>query len=191
MTVGEKAVYGSGSGTVLQTETILADDSGRAVAKITANTFFVGTKCFDAVGVPRKFTRPVPSDRAPDFIVEEATTPEQAALYRLSGDYNPLHIDPDIASAFGYERPIQHGLCTLGFATRLVSQTCGNNEGSRLSKVACRFSKPTYPGRVLVVEMWKVGSHSVSFRVKDKEAGVVVLDHAYVNFGFKSATAKL
>ena len=106
----------------------------------------------------------------------------QASLYRLSGDYNPLHIDPGFASQFGYDQPILHGLCTLGFATRIVVNTCWKGDSSKVNKIGCRFTKPAYPGRVLVVEMWTCENNSVSFRVKDKVTGTTVIDQAFVEF---------
>jgi 3-hydroxyacyl-CoA dehydrogenase/3a,7a,12a-trihydroxy-5b-cholest-24-enoyl-CoA hydratase len=168
----------------------MTDLHGHLVATITANTFYVGTTGIPVVGVRLKFTVPVPVDRFPDFVIDETTSLQQAMIYRLSGDYNPLHIDPDVSRAFGYEKPILHGLCTLGIATRIVIQTCANSDVTLLSKVACRFSRPTYPGRVLRVQIWKTSSDSCAFRVIDLESGSVVLDQGLVEFKMK-ATPRL
>ena len=188
MTVDETAVARAGSGAVVQTETSMRDSkSGEEVVKLTSNTFYVGATDVAGRGVARKFVRPVPSDREPDCVVERATAGNQTALYRLSGDYNPLHIDPEIAGVFGYKEPILHGLCTLGFAAQIVVETMAEGDESRLSKVGCRFSKPAFPNRLLRVEMWKRENNSVSFRVLDKQSGAVVIDQAFVEFNMQTS----
>jgi 3-hydroxyacyl-CoA dehydrogenase/3a,7a,12a-trihydroxy-5b-cholest-24-enoyl-CoA hydratase len=182
MITKETAISQVRSGTIVQTETLIHDaDSGEIVAKVTSNTFYVGTtKGVITKGNPAKFVIPVPSSRPPDMVVERATSTIQAALYRLSGDYNPLHIDPDVALAFGYKQPILHGLCTLGFACNIVVETCMNGDESRVRRIGCRFSKPTFPGHVLRIEIWRVDPNRLSFRVKDP-SGLVVIDQAFID----------
>lgn len=103
--------------------------------------------------------------RAPDAVVEEATTAEQAAVYRLSGDRNPLHIDPEFSKVGGFETPILHGLCFFGIAGKAVLQTYG-----MFRNIKVRFAGVVLPGQTLVTEMWKEGG-VVVFQTKVKETG--------------------
>ena len=104
------------------------------------------------------------------------TLPQAALIYRLSGDYNPIHASPAIAKKAGFERPILHGLCTFGVATRAILQTWCDDDPAKLKSVNLRFSLPVYPGETIVTEMWKDGN-VVSFRSRLKERDVVVINN--------------
>ncbi|EGO24290.1 hypothetical protein SERLADRAFT_415443 [Serpula lacrymans var. lacrymans S7.9] len=126
-----------------------------------------------------------PPKRQPDAVVEEATSPSQAALYRLSGDYNPLHIFPDFAAMGGFDKPILHGLCSMGFAGKHVLQTYGP-----YTDIKVRFTGVVYPGETLVTEMWKEGN-KVIFTTKTKERGSAALAAAAVTLVDSDVKAKL
>jgi acyl dehydratase len=96
-------------------------------------------------------------ERAPDFRVEERTSAEQAFLYRLSGDHNPLHVDPEIAEQAGFDRPILHGLCTYGYVGRAVVNAVGGGDPARLTMLSGEFRKPVWPGDTLVTEGYREG----------------------------------
>ena len=94
----------------------------------------------------------------------------------MSGDYNPLHSDPDIAAAAGFDRPILHGLCTYGVAGHAVLKTYCGYDPARLKSLEARFSRPLFPGETIRTEMWREGN-VVSFRARVPERDVVVLDN--------------
>ena len=106
-----------------------------------------------------------PPARQLDAVVEEATTEEQAVLYRLNGDRNPLHVDPDYSNKGGIKIPILHGLCFLGISGKHVYQTYGP-----IKSLKVRFAGPVIPGQKLRTEMWKEG-HKVIFQTKVVETG--------------------
>ncbi|KAK0388549.1 hypothetical protein NLU13_4792 [Sarocladium strictum] len=110
-----------------------------------------------------------PPSRMPDVVVEEKTTEDQAAIYRLSGDYNPLHIDPDFAKMGGFKAPILHGLCSFGFAGKAVYGRFG-----AFKNIKVRFAGPVIPGQTLVTEMWREGN-KVLFQTKVKETGKLAI----------------
>ncbi|KAF8623682.1 hypothetical protein AX17_007380 [Amanita inopinata Kibby_2008] len=123
--------------------------------------------------------------RNPDAVVEEKTSPTQAALYRLSGDSNPLHILPEFAAIGGFDQPILHGLCSMGIAGKHVLKTFGTYKDIKV-----RFAGVVYPGETIVTEMWKEGS-KVIFSAKVKERGTTVLAAAAATLADGEVKAKL
>ena len=122
-------------------------------------------------------------DRDPDQVVEEATSPDQAALYRLCGDRNPLHIDPESSKVGGFDIPILHGLCFFGIAVKAVWQTYG-----QIQSVKVRFTSTVLPGQTIVTEMWKDGN-LVLFQARIKETGKLCISGGGAEL--LSSTAKL
>jgi len=126
-----------------------------------------------------------PPQRAPDATVEEKTSHSQAALYRLSGDSNPLHILPEFAAIGGFDQPILHGLCTMGIAGKHVLKTFGPYKDIKV-----RFAGVVYPGETIVTSMWKEGS-SVIFTAKVKERDSTVLAAAAATLIDSTSKARL
>jgi len=112
-------------------------------------------------------------DRAPDHEITYATREDQALIYRLSGDRNPLHSDPEFAKLAGFDRPILHGLCTYGFSGRALLAALCDGDPSRLSSMEGRFSSPVFPGEPLTIQIWKDGGSAV-FKTKGQDGRVVV-----------------
>jgi acyl dehydratase len=109
------------------------------------------------------------------------TRPEQALLYRLSGDRNPLHADPEFAARGGFSRPILHGLCTYGFTGRALLHTlCGSNP-ARFQSMSGRFTRPVLPGDTLVVSIWREDDGTAQFRTATED-GAVVIDRGQMRF---------
>jgi acyl dehydratase len=125
--------------------------------------------------------RNAPPERDPDHLVRLTTRPEQALVYRLSGDRNPLHSDPTFAALAGFDRPILHGLCTYGFTGRaLLGSLCGHDP-ARMRSMEGRFSAPVFPGEELTVEIWDAGDGSATYRTLGAD-GRVVIDSGAVGF---------
>lgn len=119
--------------------------------------------------------RPTVPDGDPPLRCDLATSPRAGLIYRLSGDRNPLHIDPAVARAAGFDRPILHGLCTLGVAAHALLRTCLDYRSERLAGIRLRFAAPVYPGETVRTEIWP-GEGTLAFRCRSLERDVVVID---------------
>jgi len=171
--------YDKGKGAVLVTEGLLVDPkSSKTYVRLTSSSFIRGLGGFGGDKGPSGDVN-IPPKRTPDVIHEDPTSTDQAKIYRLSGDYNPLHIDPKVSGSVGFEKPILHGLCTFGFAARAVLKHFCNNNTQYFKSIAVRFSSPVYPGETLVTEMWRTGN-DVLFQVRVKERNVIVISNAKV-----------
>jgi acyl dehydratase len=171
---------GAGRGTLVYSERAISDRaSGRLLATLTQTTFCRADGGFGGPKDGAKRETPPPHAlpaRAPDVICDLPTRPEMALIYRLSGDVNALHVDPDFAKAAGYPRPILHGLATFGIAGHaLLKAVCGYDP-ARIKAIAGRFSAPVFPGETIRTEIWRDGS-VLSFRARVVERDVVAIDH--------------
>ncbi len=120
--------------------------------------------------------------REPDMICDLPSLRQQALLYRLSGDYNPLHAVPEIARGAGFREPILHGLCTLGIATHALVKSCCDYDPDRFKQMRLRFSAPVYPGDTIRTEIWRDGAE-VAFRCKSLEQDKIVINNGYLLTG--------
>ncbi|KAF5373790.1 hypothetical protein D9758_000685 [Tetrapyrgos nigripes] len=172
------------SGLVLTAENTLVDSQGVEYAKLYSSSFNIGAKVtgqkFSKVIAGPPQAKPIPKDRKYDWSVQDRTTPEQAIIFRLSGDYNPLHIDPKIGQAAGFGGVILHGLSTFGFAARALLKAIANNDPTALQYFGVRFTSPVKPGDALETQIWKVGEDSagtieVAFITKNLSSGKIAL----------------
>jgi len=173
-------IYDKGSGALIQSENTAVDAAtGELMVTTRSGTFIRGEGGFGGDrGSSEPWELPV---LAPDHKVTQETRPEQALLYRLSGDRNPLHADPAFAARGGFSRPILHGLCTYGFTGRvLLHELCGSDP-ARFRSMSGRFSRPVLPGESLVVSIWAGDDGTAQFQTA-KEDGTVVIDRGVVQF---------
>ncbi|XP_019410537.1 PREDICTED: peroxisomal multifunctional enzyme type 2 [Crocodylus porosus] len=178
MTIADVLDKGSGAVILLDVHTYCGKD---LLCYNQFSLFVVGAGGFGGKRTSEKAKVTVnPPNRPPDAVFSDVTTVDQAALYRLSGDWNPLHIDPSYAALGGFQKPILHGLCSFGFATRHVLKHFANNDVTKFKAVKVRFAKPVSPGQTLQTEMWKDGNR-IHFQTKVKETGQVAISGAYVD----------
>ncbi len=164
---------GKDKGAVIITETLWRDSAGAPVATLTGATFARGDGGFGGTSSGQPEPHPTPT-RKPDLEVTISTRPDQALIYRLCGDRNPLHSDPEAARKAGFPRPILHGLCTYGITCRAVLATFADYDPTRIKAHDVRFSSPVYPGETIVTRMWKDGE-TISFEASVKERDVTVI----------------
>jgi acyl dehydratase len=147
------------------------DNQGKLLAETRSQIIIRGAGNFGGETPPKEpKVAEVPKDKAPDFRIEEKTTPEQALLYRLCGDLNPLHADPEFAARVGFEQgPILHGLCTFGHMVRHAAKGAFGGDAAKLRAFEATFRKPVWPGDTLVTEGWNVEPGKLALQVKVKE----------------------
>ena len=164
---------GADKGAIVLIETALKDAKGQPLVTLKTSIFARGDGGFGGSSDGEEAPHQVPG-RAPDLSLDFVTRPDQALLYRLSGDRNPLHADPAFARMVGFPRPILHGLCTYGITCRAILQGFTGFDPAPIKSHQARFSAPLFPGETVTVDLWRDGE-VVSFeaRVKDREAVVI------------------
>lgn len=167
---------GPGRGALIYSERTLTDrDSGTLIATVSGTSFARADGGYGGPDGPVKPPRAMPSGE-PDCHVDVATPLRSALIYRLSGDDNPLHADPEVAQGAGFDRPILHGLCSLGVASWSLTQALAGGDFTRLQHLELRFTAPVYPGETLRTEIWRDGD-DISFRARVLERDIIVLNN--------------
>jgi len=166
---------GAGKGAVMTLEKTLTDRvSGLRYCTVTQTIFMRGDGGQGGFGTPQAAPGAIP-DRAPDHVHDIATMPQIALIYRLSGDFNPIHASPAIARKAGFDRPILHGLCTMGLATRAIVERLCEGMPERLKLLYVRFSQPVFPGETIRTEFYRQDD-CVRLRCRSVERDLIVLD---------------
>ncbi len=164
---------GAGKGAMVYSSREVRDAQGTLLATLEMTTFARGDGGYGGPSGPVKAPHPEP-EGAPDITLDLPTRPEAAIVYRLNGDHNPLHIDPDIARAAGFERPILHGLCTFGVVCHALMRTLCDYDPTRFGRMDLRFSSPVYPGETIRTEIWRQpGGAAFRARVVERDKVVV------------------
>ena len=173
-------IYDKGKNAVVVNEVITYDEDGNQLARNEFASVIRGAGGWGGDRGPASDVN-TPPDRAPDAVVEDRIPDNQALLYRLTGDWNPLHADPGFAKAFGFERPILHGLCTFGYATRhVLGKFAPKGDPDFFKSIKARFADSVFPGETLVTEMWKENDQRIVFRARVKERDKMVISNAAI-----------
>ena len=173
-------VWDKGKAAVIGVDCEVSDDDGPILR--THSTIFVreagdfgGDRGPSSAGVNQ------PPDSEPDFIVTYNTLPQQGALYRLTGDRVPLHIDPEFAKMAGYDKPFMHGLCTYGFVCRAIVESCCNGDPDNFVGLAGRFADQVWFGDSIITKIWKTGDGNAIIQA-ETQTGAVVISQAAARF---------
>ena len=167
---------GPEKGALVYTEREVLDaETGECLSLLTSTSVLRADGGFGGPSGPVPVPAAIPA-RAPDYVCDLPTLPQAALLYRLSGDYNPLHADPAVAGVAKFPRPILHGLCTFGIACHALLKTLCSYDPARLRAMRCRFTASVYPGETLRTEIW-VEEDEVAFRTIVVERQAVVLNN--------------
>jgi acyl dehydratase len=173
-------VWDKGKAAVIGLEGTVSDDDGPIFTN-KATLFVRGAGDFGGDRGPSTKGVNVPPEREPDHVVEDITLPQQAALYRLSGDPNPIHIDPEFAKLAGFEKPFLHGLCTFGFGCRAALKAlCKNNPGN-FKSIQGRFADQVYMGDKLITKMWETTEGEALVQMETQK-GNVILSQAKITY---------
>jgi acyl dehydratase len=164
---------GKDKGAVIRHQTLLKNEEGEALATLVASRFARGDGGFGGTSEGQPEPHQVPS-RAPDKSIDIPTRADQALIYRLCGDRNPLHSDPEFARRAGFPKPILHGMCTFGITCRGILQTYADYDPTAFRQHAARFSAPVYPGETVTLDLWQDGN-VISFEARVKARNVVVI----------------
>ena len=169
-------IYDKGKGAVYRIRIKGRTEDEKELYEAQWSIFYVGAGGFGGDPGPKAKKIVPPEGAGPDFSISEKVADNQAVIYRLSGDYNPLHLDPAAAKRGGFDRPILHGLCTYGFATRAIVNELLGGDVARLKEFSARFSDVVHPGDRLTTEGWKSGD---GYIIQARTERSIVLSNAW------------
>jgi acyl dehydratase len=173
---------GPGRGAIVTTECQVTNtENNELICTIGSTHFCRANGGFGGPNDSRDRTFKIPT-RRPDARCELKTIPQAGLIYRLSGDRNPLHVDPEYAKRAGFIAPILHGRCTFGVVGHAILKEACNYKTSRLRAMTARFSSPVYPGETIATDMWRDGARYL-FRARSKERDLIILDHGLAEVG--------
>ncbi|KAL0082647.1 HotDog domain-containing protein [Phycomyces blakesleeanus] len=178
-------VYDKGSGMVVETTMdIYGEKDNVHYCRMLTKSFVRGYGGWDGPKGPKAVSYNPPK-RNPDAIEVFSTSPNQALLYRLSGDYNPLHADIELAPKVGFPKPILHGLCSYSACAHSIIKHFAKNDSKLFKSIEARFASPVFPGETVEIYMWKVDGpdakiDAVIFAAKVKERDAIVINNGYV-----------
>jgi len=176
---------GQGKGAVMHVEKSLTDEANGQLIATTEQVLFLrgdGGFSLEGGGDEPAPAMPLSPEAPPDFVLDLPTRADTALLYRLSGDMNPLHVDPGVATRAGFLRPILHGLATYGIACHALVREFADYDPTKLKSIRSRLSSPVFPGETIRLECWLVGNDAIAFNGRVTERGVVVLTHGMAQF---------
>ncbi|WP_417518633.1 MaoC/PaaZ C-terminal domain-containing protein [Marinobacter sp.] len=169
---------GEGKGALVITERVVRDKAtGEDLCTLLSTTMARGDGGFGGPSASTSTPDRIP-EREPDLVCDLPTLDQAALIYRLSGDFNPLHASPSVAREAGFEKPILHGLCTFGVANHALLKTLCDYDPARFHRMRLRFSAPVYPGETIRTEMWRDGN-KIAFRCRSVERDIVVINNGY------------
>ena len=168
-------VYDKGKGALVVVETEIRDESGALLCTNRFSAFIRGEGGFGGESGPAPGNEAPARD--PDHVAESTTLPQQALLYRLSGDKNPLHVDPNMAALGGFDRPILHGLCSFGVVCKAAVDNALDGDVTKVGRYQARFSGVAFPGETIVTSMWREGD-KLLLSAATKERGAPVITNA-------------
>jgi acyl dehydratase len=173
-------VWDKGKAGVIEVTATAEDDQG-PLFKSLSSLFYIGGGGFGGDPGPSTKNKNAPPDRQPDVVVEYPTLPEQGAIYRLSGDRVPLHIDPEFSVAAGYDKPFMHGLCTYGFVARAALASLCDGDPRRFKSMTGRFAERVQFEDTIVTKIWKTADGEAILQAEDQH-GSIVLSQARVTY---------
>jgi acyl dehydratase len=171
-------IYDKGKGALLILEAESRDEAGESLCTNRCSFFIRGEGGFGGDSGPKAGHQP--PERAPDAVIESPTLPQQALLYRLCGDKNPLHADPDFAKLAGFDQPIVHGLCSYGIACKAIVDRVLEGDVTRVARYRARFAGVAFPGEVYHTAYWREGE-SILLEVKSAQRDAPIISNAVID----------